>query len=122
MFYEETCYIAAYAFNESYVNPNKYIDDFNKIKKILSEKYGEPTNENIIWSNRLYEDDPSEYGFAVSIGHLMYISTWVFPNGSSIIHILSGENYKIEHSLGYLSPKYAEIEKKKADQEAADNF
>ncbi len=122
VFHEETCYIAMYMFNESHVNENGYIDDYEKIKKILTEKYGEPDVNRVLWKNDLYKNKPSKHGFAVSIGHLWYGATWVFPNGSAIIHILSGENYKINHLLSYLSPEYDEIEKKKEEQEASSNF
>lgn len=88
-----------YSIQESHTNENAYIDDYNKLKEALISKYGEPDADNIDWKDDLYKDDPQDYGFAVSLGDLTYVSTWNLPD-NLISLVLRGDNYKI--SLGIL--------------------
>ena len=39
----------AYIFVEEYLNENNYIDDYNKLKGILIERYGPPVADEVIW-------------------------------------------------------------------------
>ena len=99
-FYHDSLWSAGYFFNETHTNQNDYIDDYNNIKEILLEKYGEPLAEEITWRNDLYKDDPQQQGFAISLGHLIYTSSWLF--GDTFIYtFLGGENYKIQHGVSY---------------------
>lgn len=91
-----------YLFIEKHSNDNLYIDDFKKVKISLIEKYGKPTNDNIIWRNDLYKDDPEDWGLAISIGHLAYEAVWKSSKTQISLQLL-GDNYKISHRLGYKS-------------------
>ena len=91
---------AYYIFNEEHSNKNDYIDDFNEIEEILKRVYGPPDFDNINWKDDLYQDDPSEYGFAVSIGHVVYGASYNTET-TAISHILTGNNYEITHITRY---------------------
>ncbi len=97
-----------YGINESHSNENLYIDDFYNVEKLLLMKYGTAISRDIDWSNDLYKNDPSYKGFAVSIGHLKYKITYKMGD-TLILHVLSGDNYKIMHTIYYLSPKKIEL-------------
>jgi len=101
-FVKEQLASARYIFNEKHSNKNDYIHDFLAMKKLLIKKYG-PVKEDIVhWDNELYKDDTSEYGFAVSLGHLIFGCTWETDETEISIE-LTGENYEIHHIIFYKS-------------------
>lgn len=107
-----------YVFMEGHSNRNLYIDDFTEIKSSLKEKYGNPTEDDVVWRNDLYKDDFSDWGLAISIGHAVFEATWALPE-TEILLQCKGDNYDITHILNYRS----EIEKhkeliKKAEKKA----
>lgn len=101
--------MGAYYFTEEHTNKNLYIDDYKSVLNILKDKYGKPNIDDYEWLNDLYKDDVSEWGFAVSLGHLKYNANWKFSNGS-IFTVLKGDNYKISHIVRYATYDY-EIQK-----------
>ena len=93
---------AKYVFTETHSNKNDYILDYNKLKEILIKKYGKPIEDSQLWRNDLYKDDYQNWGFAVSLGHLVYFALWETPS-TSIAMMLDGENYEINLQIEYLS-------------------
>ncbi|MFX0208651.1 MAG: hypothetical protein ACFFDT_21905 [Candidatus Hodarchaeota archaeon] len=102
---------ARYIITESHSNKNLYIEDFKSIKSQLTKKYGFPERDDTIWSNDLYKGDPSEYGMAVSVGHLIYVAEW-YPPETAIQLLLRGDNYEINLWVEYTSDALKEFEKK----------
>lgn len=92
----------AYIFNQKHTNENDYISDYDQIKSEMIEKYGQPKKDEVNWKNNLYKSNPQKYGFAVSLGHLMYYSTWE-TNETNIILELKGDNYEINMQASYWS-------------------
>ena len=92
----------AYVFTEEHSNLNLYISDYNKIKEILTGKYGQPTSDRTVWKNNLYRDDPDRYWMAVAKGDLAYGSSWTTPT-TTILLTLTGDNYNISMILSYQS-------------------
>lgn len=99
----------AYMFMNSHSNENLFIDDYDKIEESLKEKYGNPLLSGPTWSNDLFKGDASNYGLAVSLGDLSYRSIW-FLADLKISHSLTGDNYKIQHAILYLSNEYNDRE------------
>lgn len=99
-FIDDKLFQIAYIFAEEYSYENLYIDQYNEVKKVLTEKYGAPKTSFDPWTNDLYKDDPSQYGFAISLGHHRKISTWN-TGEMSVINSLDGQNYEINHSVYY---------------------
>lgn len=106
-----------YYFIEEHSNKNDYIDDYEYLKEILIQKYSTPTFDETTWSNELFKDDPSDWGRAVSLGHLDYLSSWE-TDTTKIILGLSGDNHEERLQAAYYS-KYSlrEKAKEKAAQE-----
>ena len=106
-----------YAFAEKHSNENLYIDDFREIKSSLTEKYGKHTEDNVIWRNSLYKDDISDWGLAISIGHLAFETIWTLPE-TKVMHQCKGDNYDITHILNYSSEieKHKELVKKSKEK------
>lgn len=95
-----------YYITEEYVNDNNHIRDYENLKRQLIEKYGEPKKDDIDWSDTLYEDDPENYGLAVSAGHLSFTTYWKVDNNMTIVLSLTGENFECELGLIYTSDEY----------------
>jgi hypothetical protein len=96
---------AYYVFNVKHTNENDYIQDFNRLIELLTEKYGNPAINMPIWKNSLYKNDKDKYGFAISLGHLIYYASWDLER-SDITVKLGGENYNITFVSGYRSKIY----------------
>jgi len=99
-----------YMFNQPHVDPNKYITDYNDLKKALEKKFGKAKKERQIWANDLYTKFPAEWGKAVELGYLTYLSAWNTKN-TEITLVLKGGN-KIDLWLEYKSKRLANLEKK----------
>lgn len=89
-----------YVFTEKHANNILFIDDFRKVKESLTEKYGKPTKDEVIWKNDLFKSDHSHWGAALGIGHVFFQVAW---NTSETLLLLqlSGDNYKVDHKLSY---------------------
>ncbi len=111
IFAENKLVRAKYLFTEEHSNRNDYITDYNSLKEALGKKYGKIKNEETVWRNDLYRDDFSQWGFAVSLGHLIYYSQWNTEN-TNISLVLSGENYDIKLAAEYTSKALEKLEEK----------
>lgn len=108
-FIDDKLYKARYMIKENYTNDNQYVDDYKSISAILSTKYG---YKSIYydWSDDLYKEDTSKYGFAVSLGHLM-LGTNFEDEVTKIFHLLKGNDYKVSHFIDYSSLELISLEK-----------
>jgi len=91
---------AKYIFLEEHKHKNQYISDYKKIKDWLTEKHGMAQGSNVTWRNDLYKEDYSNWGLAVSLGHLEYGSLWKNQE-VEIFLSLSGENNKLSLKTEY---------------------
>ncbi len=103
--------MAKYLFNPTHSNKNDFIKDFRELVNLMTEKYGKPDYNAPEWRNSLYKDDPDDYGFAVSLGHLSYSAGWLGET-TGITVALYGENYKISLIIQYVSKKYEGLREK----------
>jgi len=107
-----------YVFLQEHSNRTLFIDDYNKVKNSLIEKYGKPGTDNIIWRNNLYKDDPGEWGMAIAVGHLIYASKWKTADMEINLQLF-GDNHKITFILDYQSMLPEHVELRKQAQEKA---
>lgn len=112
---------AGYMFQESHTNDNAYITDYSGIKELLTQKYGAPKVDDSTWLNDLYSDDPSHYGFAISMGHLVKRTMWETET-TKIMHALQGDNYEINHGLVYSSKELEPTREQAKQQKALDQL
>jgi hypothetical protein len=95
-----------YYFERNHTNHNDYIDDYIDLKEALIKKYGEPSSDDIIWENNLHKDNLQEYGLAISVGHLEYLTQWTHINNTTnIVLNLYGKDNKINLNILYASLK-----------------
>ncbi len=69
----------------------------------------------------MYKEDYSQWGFAVSLGHLTYYSSWETER-TSVFFVLNGENYDLETVIEYSSKELSAVEDKMRDDVALSNF
>jgi len=101
---------ARYIILETHSDHNLFIKDFEKIKDQLTEKYGAPSRDQKLWSNELFKDDPTQYGMAIALGHVTYVSEW-YPKETTIQLLMRGDNFKVSLWVEYKGDKFAEYEK-----------
>ena len=51
-----------YVFTVNHTNWNDYILDFDKVSEGLTEKYGKPGSENVVWRDGIFQDDNTQWG------------------------------------------------------------
>ena len=98
-----------------HTNSNAFIEDFSKIKSILTEKYGKPESDDVVWLDNLYKDDPDNWGMAVSAGHLVYDTVWKTKT-TRILEKLKGDNFDVTLIVQYTSLELGGLEEAKDKQ------
>ena len=99
---------AKYSFIARFDDKNQYIHNYNKIKDILMEKYGDSENEKILWKDKRYKDDRADWGMAVGLGHLELNSLW--QDAETKIQLrLHGENGRIFLAAMYSGLDYVDL-------------
>jgi hypothetical protein len=91
-----------YVFTQPHSNKTDFLTDYGSLQEGLSSKYGKPDKDKTYWSNDLYQDDYSEWGMAVSVGHLSKFTTWQTAT-EDINLAITGDNYSITLSAEYAS-------------------
>ena len=120
---------AGYILADEHSNENLYIQDYDKLKELLIEKYGEPSDKWLngtkysekVWLNDLFKDDPNDWGMAMSLGHLTYQLCWIIPR-TEIMLKLTGDNYEIILGIVYYSTEFRELQEKEKEKETKDKL
>jgi uncharacterized lipoprotein YehR (DUF1307 family) len=93
---------AGYLMRSSYEDPEKYIDDYDKVKESMIKIYGPPAQDEMHWKEGEESQDPAVYGKAVCDGRLSFITVWT--DGVTMIRErLSGEDGQCKHGLMFES-------------------
>jgi hypothetical protein len=121
IFAENKLVRAKYVFTPEHTNKNDFIVDYKSVKDGLAKKYGEPKSDDTNWRNDLYKDDYSNWGFAISLGHLMYFAEWE-TESTEISLILSGENYKTRLAAEYSSKQFQHLEEKAIEKKTQEDY
>ena len=103
---------AGYGFLGYDTNYNQYIYDYNELKEALYKKYKTAIDDKILWKNDLYKDNRSKWGYAISLGHLVYFAKWETKDTNIIIILEEGS----EHSKCFLTLEYTSKELKALEE------
>jgi len=114
IFVSEKLVRAKYVVTATHSNKTAYLADFDTLLTGLKNKYGPPKKDDTFWKNDLYKEDPSNWGLAVAVGHLSKYTGWE-TSRSSIILVLTGDNYTIDLEIEYSSQELGSLEKKQKD-------
>ncbi|MDA3941883.1 MAG: hypothetical protein PF693_21650 [Spirochaetia bacterium] len=96
-FNADRLYQVKYIINEDHSNKTDYWRAFKRFIDALKSKYGETKPGNSgkpIWKNRLSEDDPDNWGLAISKGEMLALAAWETER-SEVFTQIDGDNYKI---------------------------
>lgn len=93
---------AGYLMRGSYDDPNKYIEDYDKVKESMIKTYGAPAQDEIQWKEGEESQDHAQYGKAVCDGKLRYTTVWT-DGVTMITERLGGENGNCKHGLMFES-------------------
>lgn len=91
---------AKLSFLDQHANKNQNIADFKRIKDLLAQKYGRPIVDKISWEDVTHKDNISEWGNAIGLGHLQYISRWSTQETEVSLHLF-GDGNEISLELTY---------------------
>ncbi len=111
---------AKYSFLGKQEEKNQYLLEYKTIKDILIRKYGMPLSEKALWSNPMYENDDSNWGLAVSLGHLEFNAKWR-DSETEILLRLSGGNNRLSLVVEYSGLEYRDLAKR-TEERATLNF
>jgi hypothetical protein len=71
---------AFYKLDDNYLNSDHFIQTYLQFKRILTEKYGLPSEEFTNWLNDTYRNNRKKWGLAMSLGHTEYATFWKTQN------------------------------------------
>lgn len=107
-FSENKLVAASYTLTDKYLNTRSYIESYYDFAKALTEKYGTPSNQEIVWLDDTYKNNPSKRNLALSAGHLQYHSNWS-TDETSIRCNLFGSYHNLILQIEYFSKSHLEI-------------
>ena len=102
-FCDDGLYGTRYILQEKHSNDSLYIDDYEKLRKEITKKYGEPLLDIEDWQ----DDSKKDYyitkkGDALSYGYLNYYTMYLL-NRTTISMDMSADNYIISTTIDYSS-------------------
>jgi hypothetical protein len=104
-----------FSFMNNYSDKNACLEDYQKIKEALIQKFGKPLEENMNWRDSTYKDDFSTWGEAISLGHLELSSRWQTPH-TEILASLAGNNDEIALIVEYTGLQLKELAKRSQEE------
>jgi hypothetical protein len=106
-----------YILTEKHANDNRYLDDYLSLKKLLTEKYGKPAEDEVLWQDNVYKNRPDSYGTAIGAERLSLFAVWKTA-GEEITLFIRGKNFDIRVAVEYKSLRLQhEADKKKAEED-----
>ena len=74
---------------------NEFIGYYRTLKEQISATYGNPTNDQTVWDNDLYQPVPDYWGIAVLIGHLHYHAAWETADGTITFELTGNRHSRL---------------------------
>lgn len=110
-----------YLFTKKYSNPQLYLQDYNKFKALLTQKYGKPASEKKAWQNNTPSTEKPNYGQAIADGNLSMNTVWDAGNTTVKIILVSFDKHP-SLQIHYTTKSLDELENKQALKEALDKL
>jgi hypothetical protein len=87
---------------------NEFIGYYQAVKRTLTERFGAPSQDRVVWDNDLYQPVPDYWGVAVMMGFLHYHAMWHTQDGLLTLDLTGNHHSKLTinyYSKGFLSPE-----------------
>ncbi len=105
-----------YLFKQRHSDKTKYINDFKKIEKEITKKYGEPVRSGENWDTERHEEFyADDLGKALTYGYLTYDTSYDLPR-TTIDLTMDADNYEISTYLIYQSKELTPEEQDFSDE------
>lgn len=101
-----------YVFSKKYSNPQLYLQDYNKFKTLLTEKYGKPATEKENWSSTTTATEKHNYGQAVADGDLSLNTVWNTDRSVIKIILINTKDKQPSLQIHYTTRSLDELENK----------
>jgi len=96
---------ARYNLLEKYVDKNRYIEEYLKIKENLVSKIGVPRADTVTWQDPTYKSNIAYWGRALSMGHVEYQTTWEL-SGTELKITLTGSDDQVSFGTEFNGLKF----------------
>lgn len=100
---------AEYSVTVEHSSKTEYLSDFHSLVTSLTEKYGNPSNENTYWQDDLKKDDQAQNDASDVKGRLNKYTTWITAT-SSIVLYLTGDSSEIALGIQCSSKELASLD------------
>jgi hypothetical protein len=97
-----------YFFKAEHTADSLHIHDYEKLKEVISKKYGRPLLDDATWKDDTYRGRGEKVGLAIKSGHLKLAAQWETPT-TEVWLFLVGENSEIKLSMKYVSRLLGDI-------------
>jgi len=104
-----------FIFMNCYSDKNIYLEDYQKIKDSLIQKFGKPLEESMNWRDTTRKEDFAAWGEAIGQGQLELSSRWQTPH-TEILANLSGNNEEIALTVEYTGLYLKELSKRSQEE------
>ncbi len=104
-----------FSFTTEYLDKNVYLQDYQKIKDALVQKFGRPLEESMDWRDTTFKEDFEAWGEAVSLGHVQLNSRWLTPK-TEIVARLGGMEEAISLTVEYEGLSLKELARKNEEE------
>lgn len=98
-------------FQNNHLNKNAYLEDYQRIKDALIQRFGRPLEENLDWRDTANKENFSSWGEAISLGQLELSSRWL-TSQTEIQASLTGEDEEINLIVEYTGLQLKEVARK----------
>jgi hypothetical protein len=95
-------YHAVYGLTEKHTTDHRYISDYDQLKALLIERYGEPTTDDIATLNNAASY--TDAGSALKYGYTVYATAWDTDN-TEVKLVMGADNHEIKTAIDYVSSK-----------------
>jgi hypothetical protein len=107
-----------YVFVKQYSNPQLYLQDYTKFKKLLTEKYGEPVSEKENWRSDRRVAEKHNYGQAIADGNLTLNTVWNTDRSLIKIVLVNTNDKRPSLQIHYTTRSLDELENKEELRDA----
>lgn len=114
-----------YQGNQSYIETESYMDDFDKVAKLLSAKYGKADNKTFWKDNavacRYRNGGCRELAMSVNLGYLVYFFEWLTTDTEIVLQLFSKES-EITFAVSYSSNEFQYLQDKQQKRKDAESL
>ncbi|MFY1829142.1 hypothetical protein ACN47A_24700 [Myxococcus fulvus] len=99
----------------------QYMDDYERFRRALTQKYGAPTSDGPVWRDETFKDMPDGLSTALTLGHAHLKTAW--STSESIVSLAAeGEKLRISVVVSYASVRLSALLMKSANTAEADEM